>query len=81
MAPAGYLICDGTVKDIREYPALPDMRNLFLRGYHCEAEEWPSGEVGVKQEGTEHPTVTSSDGIAVFKNSQELNKDSEKVNL
>lgn len=25
MAPAGYLICDGAVKDIREYPALADL--------------------------------------------------------
>lgn len=35
--------------------AVPDMRNLFLRGYHGESEEQLSGEVGMKQEGTEFP--------------------------
>lgn len=34
--------------------AVPDMRNLFLRGYKGEATEQLSGEVGVKQEATEH---------------------------
>lgn len=34
--------------------AVPDMRNLFLRGYHGEAEEQLSGEIGERQEGTEH---------------------------
>ena len=82
-APAGYLICDGAEKDIREYPALadffrqqfgtvnhfggngettfalPDMRNLFLRGYHGEAEEALSGDVGATQEGTQHGGTTS----------------------
>ena len=37
--------------------AVPDMRNLFLRGYHGEAEEKLSGEIGAKQSGTQHPTV------------------------
>lgn len=84
MAPAGYLICDGAVKDIREYPALadffrrqfgavnhfggdgettfalPDMRNLFLRGYHGEAEERLSGDVGATQEGTLHANFSGS---------------------
>lgn len=32
--------------------AVPDMRNLFLRGYHGEAEKQLSGDVGAKQEGT-----------------------------
>ncbi|MCI8818275.1 MAG: tail fiber protein [Oscillibacter sp.] len=90
MAPAGYLICDGAVKDIREYPALadlfrrqfgavnhfggdgettfalPDMRNLFLRGYHGEAEERLSGDVGAKQDATMHPGIyggTSSQNV------------------
>lgn len=77
-APKDYLICDGAVYNIADYPqlaeffeeqvgaknyfggdgaatfAVPDMRNLFLRGYHGEAEEQLSGEVGVKQEGTSH---------------------------
>lgn len=39
--------------------AVPDMRNLFLRGYHGEAEEQLSGEVGVKQGATEHLRVTA----------------------
>lgn len=33
--------------------AVPDMRNLFLRGYHGDAEEQLSTEVGEKQEATE----------------------------
>lgn len=32
--------------------AVPDLRNLFLRGYHGEAEEQVSGEIGQRQEGT-----------------------------
>ena len=37
--------------------ALPDMRNLFLRGYHGDAEEKLSGDVGEKQEGTRHANI------------------------
>lgn len=33
--------------------AVPDMRNLFLRGYHGASEEQLSGEIGVKQDATE----------------------------
>ena len=32
--------------------AVPDMRNLFLRGYHGESEEPLSGDIGEKQEAT-----------------------------
>lgn len=42
--------------------AVPDMRNLFLRGYHGEAEEQLSGEIGEKQEATLHPNIIH-DGI------------------
>ncbi len=35
--------------------AVPDMRNLFLRGYHGESEEPLSGDIGAKQEATEFP--------------------------
>jgi microcystin-dependent protein len=76
-APAGYLSCDGAVKNIGDYPALarhfetqlgsanyfggdgtttfalPDMRNLFLRGYHGSAAAL-SGNIGKKQEATDH---------------------------
>lgn len=38
--------------------AVPDLRNLFLRGYHGEAEEQLSGEIGEKQQGTVHAGVT-----------------------
>jgi len=38
--------------------AVPDMRNLFLRGFHGEGIEQLSGDVGVKQEGTIIPTLT-----------------------
>lgn len=34
--------------------AVPDMRNLFLRGYHGEADEQLSGEIGKRQEATRH---------------------------
>ena len=40
--------------------ALPDMRNLFLRGYHGEAEEALSGDVGTTQEGTLHANFSGS---------------------
>lgn len=39
--------------------AVPDMRNLFLRGYHGEAEEQLSGEVGARQEATKHPAFST----------------------
>lgn len=37
--------------------AVPDLRNLFLRGFHGEAEERLSGEIGEKQEATEHLNI------------------------
>ena len=37
--------------------AVPDMRNLFLRGYHGDAEEQLSGLIGEKQEATEHLNI------------------------
>ena len=37
--------------------AVPDFRNLFLRGFHGESEERLSGEIGAKQEGTEHYNI------------------------
>lgn len=79
-APTGYLICDGTVKNVSAYPelaqhiktqfgssnyfggngtttfAVPDMRNLFLRGYHGSTTAL-SGNIGAKQEGTVFPNV------------------------
>lgn len=36
--------------------AVPDMRNLFLRGYHGDSEAL-SGDIGSKQEGTQHVNV------------------------
>lgn len=39
--------------------AVPDMRNLFLRGYHGEAEERLSDDVGARQEGTEQLMIDS----------------------
>ena len=38
---------------------VPDMRNLFLRGYHGAAEERLSGDVGKSQEGTRFPATFS----------------------
>lgn len=37
--------------------AVPDLRNLFLRGYHGEAEEQLSEEIGARQEATIFPSV------------------------
>ena len=37
--------------------AVPDMRNLFLRGYRGEAGEQLSGEIGDRQEATEFPNI------------------------
>lgn len=37
--------------------AVPDMRNEFIRGYHCGGEEQISGEVGIHQNGTAHTRV------------------------
>lgn len=37
--------------------AVPDMRNLFLRGYHGAAEKQLSGEIGENQEATEIPII------------------------
>lgn len=74
-APRDYLVCDGSLYNVSDYPdladffeqqfgdkyyfsgkdnqfAVPDMRNLFLRGCHGDADEQLSGEVGEKQEGT-----------------------------
>lgn len=37
--------------------AVPDMRNLFLRGFHGTSEEQLSGEVGVRQQATQIPYI------------------------
>lgn len=37
--------------------AVPDLRNLFLRGYHGEAEDQLSGEVGEQQEATRFSNI------------------------
>ena len=42
--------------------AVPDFRNLFLRGFHGESDEKLSGEIGAKQEGTEHINWVSMNG-------------------
>lgn len=40
--------------------AVPDLRNLFLRGYHGEAEEALSDIIGKRQEGTSHSGIFST---------------------
>lgn len=79
IAPADYLVCDGSTYPIAAYPKLaqffeeqfgsadyfggngtttfsvPDLRNLFLRGYHGDAEEELSAEIGETQNATVHP--------------------------
>lgn len=50
--------------------AVPDLRNLFLRGYHGDTEEELSGEIGEKQEATEHyglhPQVENDRGNVIY---------------
>ena len=51
--------------------AVPDMRNLFLRGYHGESEEPLSGDIGEKQEATKIPNIyiaANGSGLFVGKN-------------
>lgn len=89
MAPKDYLVCDGSIYQIGDYPdlaeffnmqfgsanhfggdgvstfAAPDLRNMFLRGYHGDSEEELSGEIGEKQDATDHMSImlsTSSNG-------------------
>lgn len=54
---------------------VPDMRNLFLRGYHGEADEQLSGNIGEKQEATEHPYVYSGTSIVVNHQVSPINED------
>lgn len=42
--------------------AVPDMRDLFLRGYHGASEKQLSGEIGVKQDATEIANVIVDGG-------------------
>lgn len=42
--------------------SVPDMRNLFLRGYHGASEEQLSGKIGVKQDATEIANVIVDGG-------------------
>lgn len=58
--------------------AVPDLRNLFLRGFHGEAEEQLSGEIGEKQEATGHVMLYCSDGgLYGYFTSYPENKDTE----
>lgn len=43
---------------------VPDMRNLFMRGYHGEAEEKLSGEIGARQDATVQRS-TYQDGVYI----------------
>lgn len=43
--------------------AIPDMRNLFLRGYHGNTAETLSGNVGERQDGTSHPHIMSGNQL------------------
>lgn len=97
-APKDYLVCDGAVYSIVDYPdlaeffrnqfgsvsyfggdgtssfAVPDMRNLFLRGYHGDSEKQLSGEIGVEQDATEILNVIIDAGkIGWYAKSKEPN--------
>lgn len=56
--------------------ALPDLRNEFLRGYHGEAAEQLSGNIGNRQEATEIPLIwrgdTSDPSLCTFDPSRVL---------
>ena len=45
--------------------AVPDMRNLFLRGYRGESEETLSGEIGIRQDGTGFPSLWYDDALNI----------------
>lgn len=69
----GYFGGDGTTTF-----AVPDMRNLFVRGFHGGAEEQLSGNIGVKQPATSTPSFYSSNtvgyaALTVNRNSPEEN--------
>lgn len=59
---------------------VPDLRNLFLRGFHGEAEEQLSGDVGAKQEATEIPAISSLIGSETYSNIV-ISKDSIATNI
>lgn len=46
--------------------ALPDLRNEFLRGYHVEAVEQLSEEIGKHQDATIHSNVCSNGNSNIF---------------
>lgn len=54
--------------------AVPDMRNLFLRGHHGDAADQLSGDIGLKQEATEVPYFYVNTGrygaVSVVDNNQ-----------
>lgn len=53
--------------------AVPDLRNLFLRGYHGDAEKQLSGEIGVKQEGTGHVFIANNgSGVIIGGNANDI---------
>lgn len=60
--------------------AVPDLRNLFLRGYHGEAEEQLSGDVGAKQEGTKHLSIfTGTSNVTVYPNGNYFTRDADTL--
>lgn len=94
-APKDYLICDGSVYKISDYPnlakffkdqfgsetyfggsdgtfAVPDMRNLFLRGYGGEADDALSGNIGKKQNGTVFPYIGGTSLSAILISAEAL---------
>lgn len=58
--------------------AVPDMRNLFLRGYHGNAEEQLSGEIGKIQDATLHSYTSSTNARYFLKRNDSAN--GEKLN-
>lgn len=45
--------------------AVPDMRNLFLRGYHGSSTEKLSGDIGEKQDATVHPHIPTTQNSVI----------------
>ena len=48
--------------------AVPDLRNLFLRGYHGDGEEapWISGDIGAKQNGSRLLNISSASSNSLY---------------
>ena len=61
--------------------AVPDLRNLFLRGYRGEAEEQFSGEIGQRQEATKHANFVPHTNGVIYAPKTALSSAAETANV